>query len=168
MTATQLYVLDTSALIQAARTYYAFDIAPSFWPHLVRLHGEGKVISIDKVEHEILRGTDDLSAWVQSDFSDAFIPSSNDQDVLLRYQAMMIWSQRHPDYTPAAKSEFAGTDIADPWVMAYAQAKGGVVISAEEFKLNRKNRILIPNACTELGIPYANTFDMLRALKVRL
>ncbi len=168
MNSAQLYVLDTSVLIQAARTYYAFDIAPTFWPHLVRLFREGKIISVDKVNGEIQRGKDDLSAWAISDFSSAFASTSNERDVLIRYQALMIWSQSHSNYTQAAKSEFAGTDIADPWVMAYAQAKGGVVVSAEEFKLNRKNKILIPNACQELSIPYAKIFDMLRALKIRL
>lgn len=167
MSVTAVYVLDTSALIQAARTYYAFDIAPTFWPHLVRLVGEGSVISIDKVKREILRGTDDLAAWTQSDFSDAFV-STQDPAVFYQYQDMMLWSQNHVDYTPAAKSEFAGTDNADPWVMAYAHVKGGIVVSAEEFKLNRKKKILIPNACKELGIPFSDLFEMLRTLRVRL
>ncbi len=167
MSQSLLYVMDTSALVQAARTYYAFDIAPTFWAHLVRLAGAGVVISIDKVKREILRGTDDLAAWTQSDFSDAFA-STQEQIVFTRYQAMILWSQNHVDYTPAAKSEFAGTDIADPWVMAYAQARGGVVVSAEEFKLNRKKRIMIPNACQELNIPFTSLYEMLRALKVRL
>ena len=168
MSDSALYILDTSALIQAAKTYYAFDIAPTFWPHLVRLADEGNVISIDRVKSEIIRGKDDLSAWVESDFSAAFALTVNDQDVLNRYQAMIVWSQSHSEYTQAAKSEFAGADIADPWVMAYAQAKGGVVVSAEVFKKDIKRKIPIPNACGELRIQHTTIYEMLRALRVRL
>jgi hypothetical protein len=167
VSASLFFVLDTSALIQAARTYYAFDIAPSFWPQLVNLAIEGNIVSIDKVKREILKGSDDLAAWSSSEFSNAFA-STQDQDVFIQYQELILWSQTHSHYNQTAKVEFAGTDIADPWVIAFAKAKRGVVVSAEEYKIDIKRKILIPNACQELGVPYANTVDMLRTLKVRL
>lgn len=83
------------------------------------------------------------------------------------YAAMIAWSQGHTQYNDIAKAEFAGTDNADPWVMSFAQARDYIVVSEEVAKKDIKRRIPIPNACEELRIPYMNTFDMLRALKVR-
>lgn len=32
------YLLDANVLMEAARRYYAFDIAPGFWQALIQLH----------------------------------------------------------------------------------------------------------------------------------
>lgn len=53
------YVLDTSLFTQAKRSYYAFDIARSFWQHLVKSANQGIITSIDKVYDEIERGKDE-------------------------------------------------------------------------------------------------------------
>jgi hypothetical protein len=74
----------------------------------------------------------------------------------------MRWAQTHAEYTPAAKAEFA--QVADAWLVAYARVIGGVVVSEEVFNPHKKNRILVPNACQQFGIPCINTFDMLRQL----
>jgi len=71
MSAATRYVLDTNVLIKAARRYYAFDIAPSFWAALVDLASDGRVVSIDRVKGEIDRGKDDLADWANGSFHDA-------------------------------------------------------------------------------------------------
>jgi hypothetical protein len=167
MSVSPVYVLDSNVLIEATNRYYAFDIAPSFWRQLLNLAEQGSVISIDKVKKELIRGTDELADWAKNEFSSAFV-STDDQDVLARYIAMITWSQGHAQFNDTAKAEFAGTDNADPWVMSFAQAKGYLVVSEETLKRDIKRRIPIPNACEELGIPYTNTFEMLRSLKVKL
>lgn len=69
---TQKYVLDTSVLTQANRVYYTFDIAPAFWNFLIETANTGKIISIDRVSDEILKGNDELAEWAKNRFSFAF------------------------------------------------------------------------------------------------
>lgn len=56
MTDDPVYVLDANVFIQAARRYYAFDLAPAFWRALVDHASEGRVQSIDRVLRELERG----------------------------------------------------------------------------------------------------------------
>lgn len=53
-------VLDADVFMTAARSYYAFDVAPAFWDGLVREASNGRLLSIDRVKDEIQRGRDDL------------------------------------------------------------------------------------------------------------
>src|SRR3989337_1037814 len=55
------YVLDTSLFTQAKRSYYAFDIAQSFWQHLVKSANQGIITSIAKAEFAQYNEAD---AWV--------------------------------------------------------------------------------------------------------
>ena len=43
------YLLDAKIMVQAARSYYAFDIAP-LWRKLIEYAAEGRIRSIDKVK----------------------------------------------------------------------------------------------------------------------
>lgn len=64
----ETYLLDANVFIEAARRYYAFDIAPPFWEALLEFAEKGKLISIDRVKNELLRGKDELSTWVKRSF----------------------------------------------------------------------------------------------------
>jgi hypothetical protein len=68
MSVSPAYLLDTNVFIEAARRYYAFDIAPAFWQALIGLAAGGQVRSIDRVKVEIDRGKDELSVWVKGQF----------------------------------------------------------------------------------------------------
>lgn len=43
------YVLDANVFIEAARRYYAFDLAPAFWRALIKHAIQGRVLSIDRI-----------------------------------------------------------------------------------------------------------------------
>ncbi len=60
MNATGKYLLDTNVFIEAAKGYYAFDIAPRFWEVLVAGATSGTLRSIDRVKDEIDRQEDEL------------------------------------------------------------------------------------------------------------
>jgi Domain of unknown function (DUF4411) len=162
------YLLDANVFIQAARDYYAFDLAPAFWQALVDHASSGRLLSIDRVKDEIEQGKDELADWVASAFSTWFA-STNEADVLGAYAVVMRWAQAETQYSDAAKAEFADTKNADAWLIAYARAKGGViVVTLEQPNPNVRRRIPIPNVCKGLGISYLDSFAMLRALGVRL
>jgi hypothetical protein len=161
------YLLDANVFIQAARNYYAFDLAPAFWQALIDHASAGRLLSIDRVRAEIEQGRDKLAKWAGGSFHSWFV-STNENDVLQAYGAAMRWAQAQTQYSDAAKAEFADTKNADAWLIAYAQAKGCVIVTHEQPDPNVKRNIPIPNVCQALGITFFNSFAMLRALRVRL
>lgn len=81
-----IYIIDTSVFIEAARRYYAFDIAPTFWYSLWNHHLIGTIQSIDRVKDEIDRGRDFLSSWMNIYFS---FESTNNVGVVSEYARIM-------------------------------------------------------------------------------
>ncbi len=158
------YILDTNVFIEAARRYYAFDIAPPFWEKLVHHAGNGQIQSIDHVKHELERGNDDLATWAVTEFSDAFA-STDEDDVIKAYGEIMSWVQAQDRFLDAAKADFASG--ADGWIVAYAKAKGHIIVTHEVFDPEIKRKVPIPNVCEAFSVNYQDTFEMLRELGVR-
>lgn len=159
------YVLDADVFIEAARRYYAFDIAPGFWQALIRHADNGRVMSIDRVKDEIDRGRDELKEWANDSFHDRFA-STGSEDVIDAYRRVIAWVQGQSQFTGAAKAEFAKG--ADGWLIAYAIAKGYVVVTHEQIDPNIRRKVPIPNVCEQFNVRYVDTFEMLRDLGVRL
>lgn len=162
-----VYVLDANVFIDAARTYYAFDLAPTFWEGLVQKAREGRLLSIDRVKDEIDRGKDELARWAAGDFNRWFA-STDDEAVLAEYRSLMRWAVKQPQFNGAAKDEFAEAKNADAWLVAYARARGAIVVTNEKPDLKIRRRIKIPNVCQAFAVAYVDIFQMLRALELRL
>ena len=159
-----LFVPDSNVFITAKNDYYAFDLAPAFWDHLIRLAGNGRILSIDFVKDELERGNDDLAQWAKNDFSDGFISTAED-DVQESYREIMAWVQSQDQFSDAAKAEFAR--VADGWLIAYAKSKGCIVVTLEALDPKIKKKVPIPNVCQAFGVQFVRTFDMLRRLGVQ-
>lgn len=159
------FVLDADVFMTAARSYYAFDVVPGFWDGLAQQAANGYVLSIDRVKIEINRGKDQLTQWANNTFHDWFDSTAPD-DIINAYRQIMKWAHSNNQFTNAAKAEFA--DDADGWLVAYAMAKGCVVVTNEKFDPNIKRKIKIPNVCKAFGIKYINTFEMLRILGIKI
>ena len=114
------YVLDANVFIEAARRYYAFDLAPPFWESLVQHAENGRIYSIDRVKVELERGKDELAEWATSQFSNAFA-STDEEEVTNSYASVMGWVRAQDQFSDAAKADFA--DGADGWLVAYAMSK---------------------------------------------
>lgn len=160
-----VYLLDANVFIQAARSYYAFDLAPAFWQALIDQAGNGRVQSIDRVKEELLRGNDDLAAWTKDVFSVYFARTDQDK-VVAAYREIMVWVQQQHQFTDPAKAHFAGG--ADGWLVAYARVNEYVVVTHEPFRQDVRKKILIPNVCRPFSVGTVDTFAMLRALGVKL
>lgn len=160
------YVLDADVFMTSARNYYAFDLAPGFWQALIQHAQNGNICSIDRVKAEIDKGNDALKEWANKSFHTWF--KSTEEDVLEAHGQIMEWAIRQGQFKEAAKAEFADEKNSDAWVIAYAFAKGHIVVTNEVFNPDIKGRIPIPNACRAFNVSYINTFDMLRKLGVRL
>lgn len=160
-----IFLLDANVFMEASRRYYALDIAPGFWAALVEHARSGQVVSIDKVKGEIDQGEDELKKWVNQSFYEWFC-STNQPDVASAYGKTMVWAHNQTKFTGAAQAEFASSP--DGWLIAFALAKGYVVVTQEIFAAEIKWKIKIPNVCLGLGVPCIDTFKMLRILGVKL
>lgn len=159
------YVLDSNVLITASNTYYGFDLCPGFWSALLRAHAARRVVSIDKVKAEIAPINDGLKEWATKTVPKDFFKKTEDVAVIRAFSAMLVWVQSQTQFTPAAKAEFA--NVADGWVIAYANANHLVVVTHEEFAPDAKKKVPMPNLCVKFGVEYANTFEMLRDLQAQ-
>lgn len=161
------YLLDANVLIEAHQRYYAFDIAPSFWQNLNKLAEEEKILSIDRIREEISNGNKDdpLDTWANSEF-DKWFASTNDVKVFASYGKIIDWVSKQSQYNEYAKSEFA--NVADSWLLAYAFSYNHTIVTHEAYSPHSKKRVLIPNVCVAFGIPYIDTFGMLRKLNSKL
>jgi len=158
------YVLDTNVFIEAARRYYAFDLAPVFWESILHHAASGRIYSIDRVKVELERGKDELAEWATSQFSNAFA-STDEEEVTNSYASVMGWVRAQDQFSDAAKADFA--DGADGWLVAYAMSKSQIVVTHEVLDPGLKRKVPIPNVCEAFSVSYVDTFAMLRELGVR-
>ncbi|MFN0078784.1 MAG: DUF4411 family protein [Prosthecobacter sp.] len=160
-----VYVLDANVLVQAHRRWYAFSFHPGFWDLLLIMHAQGRVVSIDRVRKEILAG-DELEQWVAAKTPKTLFESTETPEVVGNFASMMQWVQEHQQFKTEAKAEFAS--VADGWLPAYALAHPNhVVVTHEELSPDAKKRVPLPNVCKQFGVPWIDTFAMLRELKAR-
>ncbi|ACI20240.1 MULTISPECIES: DUF4411 family protein [Thermodesulfovibrio] len=162
----ETYLLDANVFIEAARRYYAFDIAPPFWKALSEFAEKGKLISIDRVKNELLRGKDELSKWAKGSFFEWF-KSTDDDFILTSYRRVIEWAENHSQFTQEAKKEFYDAENADAWLVAYALSNRNIIVTHEVYKPDVKKEIPIPNICRDFRIEYIDTFEMLRRLNFK-
>lgn len=158
------HVLDTSVLIQADRIYYPNDICPGFWECLAAHSDSGRLVSIDRVLAEIRAGHGFVTQWAKARPAD-FFASTTVPEVVSEYAAMVRWVQGNPQFSNAAKAEFAR--VADGWIVAYAKAYNLTVVTQEVYAATVRKRVPLPNVCLQFSVPYINTFDLLRTLNAR-
>jgi predicted nucleic acid-binding protein len=157
-----MYLLDTNVFIEAKNRYYAFDLAPGFWGWLERDAAAGVIGSIEQVREEIVAAEDELALWAH-DHRDLFAqPDARTVGALVELAGWAAAGR----FTRAAVDEFLS--VADCFLVAHAAAHGHIVVTHEGFQADARRRILIPNACRALGMPYCDTFAVLRDRKVRL
>ena len=158
------FVLDSNVLITAKNGYYAFDISPSFWKHLIGHIRSNQIVIINRVRDEILARNDDLSDWMRRYVGSSYV-SSNEVVIANIFSQMTNWVQGNNQFTLAAKNEFA--NVADGWLAAYAHNHGGTVVTLETYNENTKKRVKLPNVCRQFNVDYTDTFGMLRSLDIR-
>jgi hypothetical protein len=162
------FLLDSNVFIQAHRMYYPFDVFPSFWDKLIELSNNGKIFSIDKVKKELCDNPneDDLSIWCNQTINSTFFCDSSAS--IDKYMLIAKWTNEHKLFQQNAKDEFLATDLADPWLIAYALKNDCIIVTNETSQPNRKNKIKIPEPCDEFGVQYMSPIQMLRDLKETL
>jgi hypothetical protein len=159
-----VFLLDSSVLIAAHRSYYAFDICPGFWKSVKAGYQAGRIFSTQRVRAEIVGNDDALARWVRDELHPGFFISDSTSAVSSSYGPMMAWVVAK-GFLPAAQAKFASD--ADGWLVATAKHNGYCLVTHETPKPEAKAIVPIPNVCEEFGVPYCNSFDMLRELGCR-
>lgn len=152
-----MYLVDANVLIDAKNRYYAFDIAPGFWKWLEGAHADGHVCSIEAIRDELVAGDDELAEWAKANRT-FFRPV--DQATTTHFPALTTWVSSRP-FTPAALAGFTGS-AADYLLVAYARAHDHVVVTHERSDPNSRKRVMIPDACTAIGVTSLGPFEMMR------
>ena len=162
--AERIYLPDTNVLVAAYRHYYAPEICPGFWASLNHHIVSGRLLIIDRVFAEIVSPAE-LVEWMEQAIGSS--PEiSGTQPVADAYRQLIDWVRDNPQYTTAARADFAR--VADGWLAAYAMAHGAVVVTNEVSAPQSQSTIKLPDLCRQFDIPCINTFEMLRDLEVRL
>jgi hypothetical protein len=158
------YLLDSNVFIQAHRMYYPFDVVPGFWNKLLALSNDGKIISLDKVKKELCESStpDQLSEWCTGKVSSSFFVNS--QECIDKYTEIADWVNSHPQYTQNAKDEFLATDLADPWLIAYAIKNDCIIVTHEISQPLAKKKIKIPEPGNHFNVRLITPIEMFREL----
>ncbi len=163
-----VYILDANVFIQAHRLYYPFDVAPGFWDSLVEFGQKGTIRSIDWVRNEIIGSKDELAKWVKGDGAVLFrdtITSDESDAVIAAYGQVGSLVNATARYQDIHREAFLAG--ADGWVVAYAKVIGGTVVTMEQ-PARTGAKVKIPDVCEAIGVPWTNTYTLLRNLGVRL
>lgn len=156
-----MYLLDANIFITAKNLHYGFDFVPAFWEWLDQGHSAGILRSTGKVRKELMTVADELSTWTREREGLFLEP---DEAMIPSMQKLSAWA-RSGRFTSAAADEFLR--VADYELVAYAHAHGHTVVTHERPNQLARKRILIPEACDELGVRWMDPYTMLRASGVR-
>lgn len=155
------YLLDANVLISAKNDHYRFGTFPSFWAFLLSHGVAGTILSIDRIEAELVDAGDDLSQWVKACPTGIFLPRT--AGVAPAAGRVSAWvNDRARPYSAAAKAQFFS--VADYWLVAYALAHQHTVVTHEKPDPNSKRRVKIPDVCIAMGVPWIGPFEMLESL----
>lgn len=164
------YLIDANSLIRPARAYYPFDFAPSFWQQLRPKISLDKIAVLDKVRDEILKGTDELSAWI-SDLPNECILSTQEIQIIQMYRDVLSFIQQSDQYSEAALRLWSRENVADPWLISAAKVYGYTLLSFEQSAgriTTRSNNPKLPDVACHFQVPYTSLFDMMRQECFRL
>jgi len=151
------YCLDTNVFVEGWNRYYSMELCPKYWDILDRLAQEKRIFSPIEVRREIEKTDDGLSAWIKSR-PYIFV----DIDIVVQKHLRDIMAS-HGRLVDSIKQR----SIADPWVIAFARAKGAVVVTKETPAGPDSRRVKIPDVCNALGVPWMNDFDFAREIGIR-
>lgn len=164
------FLLDANSLITPYENFYPFDLAPGFWRQLHPLLSKERVAILDTVRDEILKGDDELTAWVKS-VQKLNVCSRKNFDVLQVYAKILNYIQTSNKYTERALREWSRETVADPWLIAAASTYGYTIITFEKplgVISNPTNRPKIPDIAKQFGVKCENLYYFMRNIGVRL
>lgn len=145
------FSIDTSALIAAWGERYPPDVFPVIWSPMAEMFDSSVAGCIDEVRLEIGKKSDDLLSWTKSR-DEMFYELDADTQIA----AKSILS--HPEHCKLVNT-VKGRGRADPFVIAFAKARGLTVVTEER---PAPKKIKIPDVCGHLGVPCIDLLGLFR------
>ena len=133
----------------------------------------GNIVLLDMVKAEIDKGQDELKEWVTDRTDDFEMGNHVDPEIIPKYAEVMQYIQECGFYNEKGLNEWAKNEVADPWLIAAAAAKGYKLITFEQSagSLNVKNksgRVKIPDVAKHFDVEVHTLFHMMRQLKIKI
>lgn len=168
----EIFLIDANILITAKNAFYPFDLAMAFWEQL-KYHIENKnIIILKKMADEIFKGTDELSEWL-AQFDEKLFLNYSDSRILIEYRDVLQHLRDSQYYKESALMEWSRENVADPWLIAAAKAKGYTLITWEVSAgvrsiVNKSRNAKIYDVCDNMNVPCKNLYYMMRRLGIKL
>lgn len=149
----RLYSFDTSSLLNGRRDLLPPSTFRTLWSNIEDMILEGSVRAVDEVRNELSRREDEVHLWAKAQDM-LFVPI--DEDI---QRATTLILGQHPRLLGVAGG---GRNGADPFVIALARARNGIVVT-EETPSGRLDRPRIPDVCKALQVPCVNLVGFVAA-----
>lgn len=156
--------MDSDSLIAPYRGAYRFEAVPQYWDFLKRKAEEGVIGCPELVLDKELTSSnpDALEKWARPLRGVLFLPA--DAATQLRYGDVARYVQANPRFRQHWIDPFL--DGADSWLVAYALAHGGRIVTFEKPEpLAKKPKI--PDIAQHFGVGCVNLWDMLAELEFK-
>jgi len=168
----EIFLIDSNSLMTPCRFYYAFDLVPAYWKELAKHIDSGQVVILDMVKDEIEKGQDELAEWIKGNNALKIISHVSDETIK-KYQDIMQYIGASGFYRDTALHTWAQAYIADPWLIAAAEANGYTIVTEEvpSGGLSRKTpnkSAKIPDVALHFGVKTIGVFELMRKLNIRI
>lgn len=146
-----IYVLDSNIFIESRKKGFGIEETPEFWSWLLKLCAIGRITIPQEVFKEVAAGNDDLAEWFRM-HEESLNITSNAASIMHMGSVMNAYSDGVAMHASSLEMLRA-----DPFVVASACLRMGVVVSDEQYephenKSTRRKPRKIPNVCRDLGL----------------
>jgi hypothetical protein len=148
------FCVDTSAWLDGWRRNYPPDVFKSLWTKIEELVDKGEIIASEEVYVELAKKDDDLHDWIRVRKSMLVPP---DEAIQKRVGELL-------GKYPRLVDTLRGRSQADPFVVATAIERDGIVVTGELTGSAAKPRI--PYVCQAEGVRSITFLEMIRELKL--
>lgn len=136
-----VFSFDTSAFIKGRRDLLPPEVFPTFWSKIEQEIAVGSVRAVDEVRQELSKRDDDTRKWAVSQ-SGLFV----ELEIDIQESTTAVLTE-HPKLTGMG----GGRHQADPFVIGFALARNGTVVT-EELRTNSLGKPRIPDVCDAMGV----------------
>lgn len=144
-----VYVFDTNSISVLIKHFYERRF-PSLWESIDELVNGGHMVSVREVRREL------SSVFSRNPFVDRSTITATFFQVASPVELSLvrdIFKNKRFEDLVSRKNILQGAPVADPFIIAKAEAHSGVVVTQEEYK---PNGVKIPNVCNERKVECIN------------
>lgn len=152
-----MYIIDTNSFIKLHGFFPS--VFPTLWQKIDILIREQRLISVSEVLREINDKTGALKKWAEEN-KIIFTKPSAEEALFVR--EIFEANNGHFQHNIKRQNILTGSPVADPFVVARAKIRSGILITEEVLKPEGSK---IPNICEHFQISYSNLQGLMETEK---